>query len=192
MQYKKLTRGQLATKSWQAKRNSLVAKLLEEDKFLRGAEALKIANKVMGSKAVWNRKSGGYEARNKKLTALGFDGYEEYLKSDEWSEIRSQKLSDEPNCCLCGKIADQVHHFSYEEEVLLGVVKDLLFSVCGECHGDIEFEGCRKRSLESAQRNLLAWFAVHDPQKADRIQDAYSKMKRMRRSSRKRKKKTPR
>ncbi len=47
MQYKKLTTQQRSIKQWRDRRNKLVCKLRDEDKMLTGAEALKLANRMM-------------------------------------------------------------------------------------------------------------------------------------------------
>jgi hypothetical protein len=48
MQFQKLSREQRSLKRWRLKRNHLVCQLMDKDKHLSGAEALKIANRKMG------------------------------------------------------------------------------------------------------------------------------------------------
>lgn len=48
--------------------------------------------------------------------ALGFDSYDEYLRSDHWIGFREKyKQSDCPQmCCLCGDPKFQLHHVTYD------------------------------------------------------------------------------
>lgn len=95
-----------------------------------------------------------YQRRNERLSDLGYLGYKDYLKSEDWQVIRQRKLARFPNCLLCSKPANQVHHLSYSDEVLLGLEPRLLVTLCEECHEGIEFDGKRKRSLSEANRFL--------------------------------------
>lgn len=95
-----------------------------------------------------------YESRNEKIGTLGYSGYVEYLKSDDWKKIRAEKLRWYPSCLLCSHPANQVHHTSYAYEVLLGMFPQLLVTLCEKCHGAIEFSGSRKRTLKQANAEL--------------------------------------
>ncbi len=187
MQYKKLTRDERGTLGWQKRRNALVGKILAENPLMRRSVGLKKANKIMHLRAQQKHSKGGYEARNARLAKMGYENYHEYLKSDDWRVLRNERLQAEPCCCMCSKPATQVHHFSYEEEVLLGLIQELLFSVCEDCHHLIEFDGLEKRTLRAAQQNLIAFFAIHDQPMADRIQEAFRKIGQSRKASRKKK-----
>lgn len=49
MQYLKLTRGQKAIKRWEARRNQLLQKILEKDKYILRHDAIQKANQEMQS-----------------------------------------------------------------------------------------------------------------------------------------------
>lgn len=109
-------------------------------------------------KAKKKRKSkaqGGYAARNVTLKNLGYSTYREYLQSDDWKKIRDERLRRFPNCTFCGEKASQVHHFSYHDQVLLGILGALLFPVCESCHCEIELDNGRKRQLRESQDKLI-------------------------------------
>lgn len=57
---------------------------------------------------------------------------EEYLKSDEWINLRTLILEQKPNCQCCGKCATDVHHLVYRNIVDIKI-SDLL-PVCRFCH----------------------------------------------------------
>lgn len=101
------------------------------------------------------KKFKAYRQRNTRLSVLGYDGYAEYLNSDDWKKIREEKLRLFPNCLLCRKPAEQVHHLDYSHEVLLGLVPQLLVTLCDACHGGIEFTPAKeKRTLIEANSHL--------------------------------------
>lgn len=95
-----------------------------------------------------------YQKRNDKLSELGLP-YCEYLKTDEWQNIRSEILTKDSSCLVCGHSASQVHHTDYEWDTLLGLCHAALISLCDRCHKDIEFDGTRKRTLDEANDTLL-------------------------------------
>jgi hypothetical protein len=181
MQFKKLTKDQRESKSWKDRRNHLVCKILAENPRMLRKEGLKAANRIMSqSKATRSLDRGGYIKRDGELSSIGFESYREYLDSDEWKSIRHEVLSESGSCCMCNETASQVHHFSYEREVLIGLVRELLFPVCDDCHQLIEFSGGKKRTLRESQTHLIAWFAVHNRSIAERIQAAMDKLKTIR------------
>ena len=99
---------------------------------------------------------GAYKKRNELLPTIGYASYLEYLKSSDWLKIRNKVMRKYPECSCCDKQASQVHHHSYDPRVLLGLVTDLLFPLCDECHAKIEFtpDG-RKRELHHVQNTLV-------------------------------------
>jgi len=97
---------------------------------------------------------GCYVRRNFKLSDLGYASYQDYLASEEWKRIRKRKLQRHPKCLLCDRPSCQVHHLSYDERTLLGMLSVLLVALCEECHHGIEFDGNRKRTLEEANQEL--------------------------------------
>lgn len=96
-----------------------------------------------------------YTRRNDRLSGLGYASYAEYLKSEDWKKIREAKLRKFPGCLLCGRKAEQVHHLDYANEVLLGLVPQLLVTLCDGCHEAIEFSpGGEKRAMGEANVEL--------------------------------------
>lgn len=81
--------------------------------------------------------------------------YSGYLKSPEWRLIRKAVLSERPNCEVCGKPAEQVHHHSYHTLVMAGALNQSLVSVCELCHQTIEFEKGIKLDHEQARISLM-------------------------------------
>lgn len=97
------------------------------------------------------------QARTIHLRSLGYADYPAYLASELWATIRIRVLNrDSHECCRCGGRATQVHHRSYELNVLRGENDRQLMSVCGKCHRFAEFR-CdgRKTRTSRANRRLL-------------------------------------
>lgn len=96
-----------------------------------------------------------YYKRNDRLSELGYEGYQQYLQSDDWKRIREKKLRRFPVCLLCPSPSQQVHHMDYSHEVLLGLESGLLVCLCEKCHEGIEFypDG-NKRTLKQANVEL--------------------------------------
>lgn len=57
---------------------------------------------------------------------------EEYLKSEEWNNLRNTILGTSPDCQCCGKKATDVHHMIYRNIVDIKITD--LIPVCRECH----------------------------------------------------------
>lgn len=103
------------------------------------------------------RATGAYLERNRSLPFIGYESYIEYLKSPEWCEIRSRVLAAHPTCSCCEKPASQVHHYNYDNRVLLGLLDALLFSVCRACHEAVELdESGQKTTLKQAKVKLMS------------------------------------
>lgn len=96
-----------------------------------------------------------YEKRSDKLIEIGYSSYQDYLKSEEWKEIRNKKLNKFPICLICSSKSSQVHHMSYDCLTLLGVHLHRLVALCGVCHEKIEFDGKRKRTVKEANKCLF-------------------------------------
>jgi 5-methylcytosine-specific restriction endonuclease McrA len=80
-----------------------------------------------------------YQQRNDNLRSIGFTSYKSYLSSGLWKGIRDAILArDCRNCVRCGFRAWQVHHLSYDVDVLLGKRPGKLISVCDDCHRKAE------------------------------------------------------
>lgn len=97
-----------------------------------------------------------YSKRDEILQGMGYPSYGVYIKSLRWSEIRQQAFKEKgQNCTLCGMIAHQIHHSSYDEKTLLGESLDALWPICGLCHNRIERDiNDRKRTLSEANQEL--------------------------------------
>ena len=67
-----------------------------------------------------------------RLAQLGFDSYDDYLRSPHWRRKRREAGDAAKWRCLCGRRATQIHHRSYDH---LGdePLKDLC-AVCEHCH----------------------------------------------------------
>lgn len=96
-----------------------------------------------------------YADRNARLAELGYSGYREYLKSDDWKRIRDKRLAAHPACLICESNATQVHHLDYSFPTLLGLIKSRLVPLCGKCHEGIEFADGKKSTLEQANAALM-------------------------------------
>lgn len=94
------------------------------------------------------------------LRKMGYASYKIYLQSDLWAKIRRKVLEDRPNCEMCAKPAQCVHHRSYGESVLRGEQvlqgrgKGSLVSLCMGCHQKIEFtcDGYKRRLANANNR----------------------------------------
>jgi hypothetical protein len=76
-----------------------------------------------------------YRTRNEIVIALGFKGYNDYLKSDLWKAIRQRCFDTFGKLChFCGNTAMQIHHDRYDERVIMGEDLSALYPVCGSCH----------------------------------------------------------
>lgn len=112
------------------------------------------------SKKVWYP----YGNRNVILNEIGFMSYDDYLRSELWSQIRSRVLSLNPHCACCSKAAELVHHDAYYRKLLLGDEKSVerdLYPLCHACHYTVEFEGNRKRSFGEAVRQFRRMLYKH-------------------------------
>ena len=75
--------------------------------------------------------------------------YVEYLKSDQWSQKRQQRLTiDEYTCQMCRCKGTQqnplqIHHFNYHDAGCEDVYKSLV-TVCRDCHKKIHQMMCRR------------------------------------------------
>ena len=77
--------------------------------------------------------------------------YPDYLKTRLWKkEIRPRiLLRDKNKCRRCGGNAEEAHHISYDDEVMLGMDDDKIWSLCKGCHTVVEFTNTgKKRTAE--------------------------------------------
>lgn len=82
--------------------------------------------------------------------------YRRYIAGEKWQEIRLRVLSrDGFKCQMCLKKANQVHHKSYDKDVLDGNRDDQLVSICRSCHKYIEFDkNGKKNGIKAANAKL--------------------------------------
>lgn len=95
-----------------------------------------------------------YRERNRILAVMGFASYKAYLKSPLWASIRATVLEGNPFCFVCNGNATQVHHAKYRKSDLEGRDLRFLYPICGDCHGNAEFDGGVKLSLKAANRKM--------------------------------------
>ena len=83
-----------------------------------------------------------YEVSDPLPTKVPFElhgAYREYLKSDEWYELRKLVIKrDSHRCTRCGYIGNlQVHHTNYSGIETMSFTIDQLETVCTICHANI-------------------------------------------------------
>lgn len=85
--------------------------------------------------------------------------YCEYLQSPLWKKIRRRVLKrDRGICQLCQAKATEVHHRSYDTDVMLGKNDAGCISLCEKCHHSIEFtQAGEHRSLEQKEAILVSF-----------------------------------
>jgi len=92
-----------------------------------------------------------YSVRNELLLSFGFRSYKHYLKSEEWSAIRSAVFAEYADCICCSHAAEVVHHVRYDSATLLGLHRLNLAPLCKACHEAMEVdENGEKGSLARA------------------------------------------
>jgi 5-methylcytosine-specific restriction endonuclease McrA len=98
-----------------------------------------------------------YKHRNQRLRKIYGHGYNKYLKSEAWAELRTKALErDGFKCCLCGGRAAAVHHSNYSNTTLSVYSINSLSSVCRSCHEFIEFNKVgRKNNLTEMRRSMV-------------------------------------
>lgn len=80
--------------------------------------------------------------------------YQEYLLSDHWKALRSEKLNQNKTCERCrSTVALQVHHKFYRESWLDTIVDDLE-TLCPKCHRRTHGRNCAipTENLQDAHR----------------------------------------
>lgn len=92
-----------------------------------------------------------YRERNAVIREMGYPSYAAYLRSDLWASIRSRVIAARPDCVLCQKPAENIHHVGYGRAVLGGERDEALMPLCRGCHHRVEFDGERKRTVTEAQ-----------------------------------------
>lgn len=98
--------------------------------------------------------SSAYISRNTVLREMGYRTYALYLKSPLWRRIRKAQLKLHPDCSVCGRVANQVHHKTYSRRCLEGKLPRMLVSLCEPHHKACEFDGQHKLNPAQAGRKL--------------------------------------
>ncbi len=129
--------------------------------------------KLIGTKKGWDNlkrktkrkpnKWSSYAERNRLLSDMGFDSYEEYLGSELWKSIRTAKAEAQPTCLLCPSPTAEIHHLSYDLTTMTGGNSHRLVGLCASCHHHLEFDGPSKRTLLEANQ-ILFFLAPNTPQ----------------------------
>jgi 5-methylcytosine-specific restriction endonuclease McrA len=90
---------------------------------------------------------------------MGFVSYRAYLRSALWDKIRKRVLRVFPECELCGKPPNNIHHMTYSRRNLSGKTPWKLVVLCRDCHKSVEFteteEKLSKKETERLLRNRL-------------------------------------
>lgn len=88
-----------------------------------------------------NNKGRTYASRDQILRGMGYNSYQEYLKSDLYALIRRKVFAQKgANCRVCSKQATELHHNRYSRKELTGKSVKFINPICRECHEKIEFE----------------------------------------------------
>ncbi len=99
-----------------------------------------------------------YERRNRFLKILGFNSYSHYLRSEMWASVRQMVSErDKGRCAIqgCCRTGCDIHHNSYEIDVLVGNDLSQLIILCRHHHEESEFdENNKKRSLPEVREHL--------------------------------------
>ena len=75
----------------------------------------------------------------KKQKQKWWSWYNDYLSSLYWLEKREAVLKRDNNkCCICGGLANQVHHLTYQR--VGNELLDDLISICAQCHTNLHQE----------------------------------------------------
>ncbi len=81
-----------------------------------------------------------YSVRNELLIAFGYRTYKQYLKSDEWAQIRGRVFAEYSHCICCDHAAEVVHHVRYDSATILGLHIANLAPLCSACHERMEID----------------------------------------------------
>jgi 5-methylcytosine-specific restriction endonuclease McrA len=90
-------------------------------------------------------------------TIQQYFAHDNVLRSKEWKRFRRRVLKrDWRLCWRCGGEATNVHHRSYESDVLAGDNDEQLASICEGCHTVIHYDDSgAKRTPEETDRLLF-------------------------------------
>ena len=96
--------------------------------------------------------------------------YEKYLRTVFWKEIKEWILKRDSNrCVVCkaGKSAFcelEVHHRSYDLDVLEGKSSEMLVTLCPACHKRVEFyrDGSKRTNMDEKDKQYVQLKILHD------------------------------
>lgn len=105
-----------------------------------------------------------YATRDALLRSFGYRNYKEYLKSDEWREIRSRVFEQYQDCICCESKAEVAHHLRYDSSTILGLHIFHLAPLCHDCHRKIEIlDDGDKASMAQANTLMFDLARKKDP-----------------------------
>lgn len=100
-----------------------------------------------------------FRARNWRLNKLGYTLYQDYLRSDEWANIKIYAFSkvEFQKCYICGATTNLIlHHRTYTKIRLKSMRKQIqaLVSLCANCHHEVHEDNLtnKNRGLSASVR----------------------------------------
>ena len=83
--------------------------------------------------------SGRFKRFRRRLAAMGYETYRDFLASPQWKETRRRFLELHPSCFVCGSpVGVQPHHRTYKrvgQERTRDYYRSDLVTLCRTCHG---------------------------------------------------------
>lgn len=79
-----------------------------------------------------------------------------YFKGPLWKRIKADKLKTSNTCCLCQAPAETVYVSRYDEPTLTGTHDKHLYSMCKECHGEVQFEDGERLGIKESNERLFS------------------------------------
>ena len=70
--------------------------------------------------------------RELKLRELGYDSYNDYLRSPAWRDVKRRYREAYPMICMCGSTKVEIHHKTYDRVGKEDL--DDLVALCRDCH----------------------------------------------------------
>jgi len=91
-----------------------------------------------------------------QITKNQFLNYDDYLESGHWYWIRNKFLHKHPQCFICGKRSQEVHHKTYKN--LNRERNSDLLSLCHKCHEKLHLYQRRYKTPLSKTH----WYLLRD------------------------------
>ena len=126
----------------------------------RRAKVLRAKHRLPKAKRKRFKKTQG---RPQNIRAAKSTDYNHYLRSALWRHIRGWVLKrDDNRCQCCNETATEVHHISYDQQVMDGCLLHKLISLCHACHQRVEFDGdVHIKDMNEKYRRLHAVMHEH-------------------------------